>query len=363
MLELDSPVTLWISILVSVLAIFFVAIFWQQLYKRTFPNFLYRLFVLILCQILILISAGLVINRSNGFYASWNDLFGKGTDYSKVATSTSANSKIDAKFLRSAEITPYGQAIVKEIVKGEKSGISNIVYLVIPRSAVANIENGQPIEMANTKVIELLAGYPSQPEIWFRALDIAKAMDRAEKSNPGVSLIGVIPAVNVAGKADLECMNFPNNGIQTETWLTTDVRNFVNRRLGISPARWGVMGVSTGGWCSAMLSIKHEDLFASAISIAGYYRPALAKSTDPAVAAQLVKDYDFAKLQAAMTGKMNMLLITSKGDRYSYRETTKFQALSHPNINYQYKEIATGGHNARVWISQLGFALNWFIKS
>jgi len=362
MLELTSGLTFWLFTAISSSAIIMLALFWQKLFRKGFLNFFARLLLLLLCQVLIVSTVGIGINRTNGFYSSWDDLMGKSVDFSATAISSKQLTTLDASIFRGASKSQGGQLILKEIVKGENSGISNVVYLILPKSAVTSIKSGVPIDMTRTKVVEFLAGYPSQPEIWLRSLNIAQALADSQKANPGKSIIGVIPAVNVAGKVDLECMNFPQGGIQTETWLSTDLHSFVNRRLAIAPTRWGIIGVSTGGWCSAMLSIRHEDLYSGAVSIAGYYRPALNKKTDPVVKMQLEKDYEFSTLENAMTGTMDMLLIASVGDTYSFKETNKFRAMTHSKINYQYIELVQGGHNARVWISQIGGALDWLKK-
>jgi len=362
MLPLDSAFTLGVFFSLTVVSTLLLVIFWKKLLRKGFLNFVFRLSLVVLCQILLVATAGISINRSNEFYSSWNDLLGKGVDYSSIAIPSDTASMPDISILKNAQKSLAGQLIIKEIVTGEKSGVSNVIYLILPKSAVDSIKNRKPINLTKTKVIEFLTGYPSQPSSWLKSLNIAKALAESEKANPSFSVIGVIPAVNVEGTKDLECMNFPNNGTQTETWLSTDVHSFVSNRLGISPVRWGLMGVSTGGWCSAMLSIKHEKLFYGAVSIAGYYRPALAKTTKPNIKAQLDADYDFLKLEAAMTGKMDMLLIASFGDVYSYRETKRFLAITHPNINYQYLEIPTGGHNSGVWIPKFGVALDWLKK-
>ena len=361
-LQLDSALTFWISVALTIVTTLSVVIFWRKLLRKGVINFLTRLLLILLCQILVVLTVGISINRTNGFYSSWGDLLGKRVDYSSVAVDSASSTKVNSAILKGAQKSLNGQVIIKEIVKGTKSGISNVVYLVLPKSAVLSIKDGKSIDMDRTKVIEFFVGFPSQTENWLRSLDLTKALATSEKVNPGFSIIGVIPAVNVAGMQDLECMNFPNSGVQTETWLTSDIRTFVNNRLGLSPRRWGVIGVSTGGWCAAMLSIKHEELFYGAVSIAGYYRPALNKNTDPLIKTQLESDYDFPTLEAAMTGRIDMLLIASVGDIYSYAETKKFIDLNHPNINYQYIELPSGGHNARVWISQLGVSLDWLKK-
>ncbi len=359
MLGLTSNPTFYLSATLSLLLVFILVLLWQKLFRKGLLNLLSRLLLLLLCQVLILATVGLAINRSNGFYSSWGDLTGKTVDLSNVAISSNESATIDAAILKGSKKSVGGQVIIKDVVKGQKSGVSSLVYIVLPKSVVDKIISGKPIDLKNTKIVEFLAGFPSQPEVWFKSLNIANALVASEKDNPDVSIIGVFPSVNVAGKEDLECMNFPNGGVQTETWLTSDIHSYVDHRLGISPVRWGVIGASTGGWCSAMLSIKHEDLFYGAVSIAGYYRPALLKTTGPVVRAKLSEEYSFTQLEPAMSGKMDMLLITSIGDTYSFNETSRFRAVIHPKINYQYIELTSGGHNPKVWISQFGIAFNW----
>jgi len=359
MFGLTSAITLWFFASISVVTILLLVIFWQKLFRSGFSNLLLRFFLLVICQILIVSTVGISINKSNGFYSSWSELMGKATDYSGVATTLSDSKILDASILNGAQNSFDGQVIVRDIVKGEKSGISNVVYIVLPKKVVSKIKTGKPIDLRRTRIVEFLAGYPAQPEFWIRSLNISQELAAAEKANPGISLIGVIPAVNVAEKHDLECMNFPNGGVQTETWLSTDLHSYISHRLGITSTKWGLMGVSTGGWCSAMLSIKHTDLYYGAVSIAGYYRPSLAKKINQAIRQILNQEYALPKLEKAMSAKMDMLLIASKGDLFSFNETNKFLALDHPSINLQYKEIPSGGHNARVWISQIPVALDW----
>jgi len=359
MFGLTNVITLWLFASITATYVLLLILFWQKLFRHGLPNLLLRLLLLALCQILVVSTVGISINRSDGFYSSWTDLVGITKDFSAVATTSSESTILNASILDNGQNSFDGQVIIKDIVRGEQSGISNVVYIVLPKDVVYRIKNSKPIDLRRTRIVELLAGYPAQPEFWMKSLNIARALATAEKVNPGISIIGVIPAVNVAGKHDLECMNFPNGGVQTETWLSTDLHSFVSHRLGISTAKWGLMGVSTGGWCSVMLSIKHADLFYGAVSIAGYYRPALAKKIDPSIRLILNKEYVLPQLENAMTGRLYMLLIASKSDSFSFNETKKFLAMEHPSIQCEYIEIALGGHNARVWMSQLAAAIDW----
>jgi predicted esterase len=359
MFDISSIFVLGIFTSLSITFFIVIVLFWKKLFRPGLVNLVCRIFLLALCQLLIVSTVGITINRSNGFYSSWSDLFGISTNYAKDAKTASFVKIPDSTLIRSSQVAAAGQRIIKDIVHGENSGISNVVYIILPKNVADSLALNQPIDMSKTKIVELLVGYPSIPENWLRSLNITKALARAETDNPGNSIIGVIPAVNVAGSTDLECMNFPDGGVQAETWLTSDLHAYVNKRLGIPPIRWGLMGVSTGGWCAAMLSLKHEDMYYGAVSIAGYYRPLLDSGTRKSVKAQLEASYAFPKLENQMTSTTNMLLITSAKDYFSYAETKLFREQQQKNINYQYIELAEGGHNARVWISQLGVALQW----
>ena len=127
MLQLDSALTFWISIALTIITTLSVVIFWHKLLRKGAINFLTRLLLILLCQILIIITAGISINRINGFYSSWGDLLGKGVDYSSVAVDSTSSTKVDSAILKGAQKSLNGQEIIKEIVKGNSSGISNVV--------------------------------------------------------------------------------------------------------------------------------------------------------------------------------------------------------------------------------------------
>jgi hypothetical protein len=73
--------------------------------------------------------------------------------------------------------------------------------------------------------------------------------------------------------------------------------------------------------------------------------------------------YNLDKSEAALTEAKKLYITASKGDKYSYRETKKFLAKKHPNLEITYKELPSGGHNSRVWVALIPGALDWLQRN
>jgi pimeloyl-ACP methyl ester carboxylesterase len=341
----------------------FTVIKWQRIYRKTLINLLLRLLIIVLCQLLALVSIGLQVNRANGFFESWSDLFGSGSNYTQSAVSTHSLSLLSSASLVKAQDLPFKSKLVKDVITGNDSKVSNIVYLDLPRAAVNDLKRNSPLNSGRYRVIEFLTGFPSQPIMWVKVLKIDHELALYNETHVGHELIGIFPQINVAGKYDLECMNLPGAEPAAETWLSSDMHSYLDARLGIKESRWGIMGVSTGGWCATMLSMRHPDLYSAAVSIAGYYRPAL-PLTDP-IKLQLAMDkkYDLTRPEAALKKTLPIYITASVGDKYSIRETRKFLAKPHPNLGITYKELRSGGHNSRVWVSLIPDAVDWLQRN
>ncbi len=360
---LTDGLTLALFSITAVGLTLFAVIYWGKIYRRTFLNLLLRLLIILLCQALALVSIGLEVNRSNGFYESWNDLFGTSSNYSQSSTTAGSKALITGKELRKADKLPLQSRLVRDVITGSQSQVSNVVFLDLPKSAVDDINAKTALDPKRYRVIEFLTGFPSQPLMWVKVLKIDHDLALYNQQHVGREIIGIFPEVNLAGHYDLECMNLPGTRPPAETWLSTDMHSYFATRLGMPDSRWGIMGVSTGGWCAAMLSVRHPDLYSAAASIAGYYRPALPLTDPIALQNEMIKKYDFDKAEAALTQIQKLYITASLGDVYSIRETKKFLAKKHPNLAITYKELPSGGHNARVWISLIPGALDWLQRN
>ena len=359
--QLTSGLTQGLFIFVSALSILLVLLWWNKLYRRGFLNLIMRFLLLVFVLLMSISSLGVSINRSQGFYSSWSDMFGSTNSYSVTAIPAKNIKVLNSAFLKNAKPIGKDLYLLKEIITGKDSLVSNVVYLILPSQVVQLLKAGKTLNAADYQVTEFLSGFPSQPEMWFKALRIEEDISTHNATHPH-KIIGVIPQINVAGTTDLECMNFGNGQPDAETWLTSDLHSYLSLRLGITDTKWVVAGVSTGAWCAAMFAIGQPSLYEGALSIAGYFRPAL-PLTDPIALQNAMKSkYDVATMESKLTTPVPLYIVASLGDVYSIRETTRFLAKSHPLLDIKYHEIASGGHNPRVWKPTILPGLEWIIS-
>ena len=351
--------TLLIAILATLTVTLGTSLLWKRIFRKGFPNLFLRICILLLAQALALVAVGLAVNRANGFFETWSDVFGSGANYSSAAISSAQLPTLDEAQIGKGKKLSDGAVMISDVITGKSSAVSNIVHLYLPHSAVAQLSKKRALNSNQFKVVEFLTGFPSQPIMWFKVMQIEKELAGYNSTHRKAQIIGIFPQVNVAGNYDLECMNLPNGKPKAETWLAEDMHTYFAKRVGIVNSQWSIVGLSTGGWCSAMLTLKHPELFDKAVSIAGYYRSALPLSDPQSLQDWAKKNYALDKFEKLLPNKEKLYLVASLGDRYSIKETRKYLALKHPNLEIKYREIASGGHNPHVWVPSIKPALDW----
>ncbi|MEI6217173.1 MAG: alpha/beta hydrolase-fold protein [Actinomycetes bacterium] len=330
-------------------ALVLVVIFWPKLAKTSFRHIFIRVSSLILIQVLIVVSAGITINRSGNFYESWGDLFGSKKNLAKIAISPTALSAISPKDLATATRTKGGSLIFKEVITGAKSKVSDYVYVVASPtiSKLLLAKNSTGIG-TNYQVVELFPGYPGVPQTWIGTLGGITTMENLENAGQIKPTIAIIPAINVVAGQDTECLNYVG-GAQVETWLTADMKTLAKNFIGIDDRLWSSFGYSTGGWCAAEVAVRHPEQYGQAISLAGYFEPTFAIGINKRERNFLSNKYNLIKTFKANPSNLKMLTIASKRDRYSYFSTKRFIAESAQFISVKFDEIPNGGHNIKVW--------------
>lgn len=359
--QINSGLTQGLFIFLSGILFLGVLLGWKIIYRKGILNFMVRLFVLVIVLAICISTIGISINRSQGFYSSWSDLFGSSHDFSSEAIPAINIKKLDSVSLKRAQLVAKDLFILKETIRGKDSLVSNVVYVVLPRRLVQTLKAGESPNTADYQVTEFLSGFPSQPEIWFKALKIEEDISTYNSSHSR-KIIGVIPQVNVAGMTDLECMNIGNGQPDAQTWLTSDMHSFLSLRLGIPDTKWIAVGTSTGAWCAAMFLISQPSLYKGAVSIAGYYRSALPRTDPVALQNAMKKKYNLGLLESKLIQKVPLYIFASVEDVYSIRETRRFLAKLHPYLAINYHEVASGGHNSRVWRPAILPGLEWVVS-
>ncbi|MCU1659039.1 MAG: esterase [Pseudonocardiales bacterium] len=332
---------------------------WNKLGPNRWVRFAARGFLLVLCQGLAVLVAGLILNRSYAFYTSWSELFGRAglTSVAAPAGARSADSTYAAQF-RQSFYARHG-TVIPWVIPAPNTGLPPQHALVYLPAAY-----GDPAAAAaRYPVVQLFDGIPGNPETWVRSMQLRRVLDRVIASMQSVPFIAVMPTQNVRAPHDTQCLNIVH-GPQIDTYLTVDVhRNIVsNFRVATAASGWATMGYSTGGYCALNLAMRHTDLYSAAVSMSGYGRIV---STNPAReffgGNRRLVDLNTPVWEASHWGRkpLSILAIASRPDPLSYHDTVALAALSHGSLRMSTVLLAHGGHNATLWVAMEPIAFNW----
>jgi len=355
--SLSTEIIFW-SITVVLIAL--TVIFWNRLSAKKWHHVTARILVLVLIQVLALTSTGITINRAGEFYASWGDIFGSKNQLAKIAIEPSLLAQISAKDIRSAKKTAGGSLIFREVIKGSRSGISDVVYVVLPPKIAAQMEANPstPSVGSDYQVVELFSGYPGVPQTWIGSMAGISALEKLESSGLVQNTIAIIPSINVAPGLDTECLNFVG-GPLVQTWITSDMRDFASKFIGVDGRPWSTFGYSTGGWCAAVAAIFHPEMYSNAVVLAGYFKPLFNSGVSKREKIFLTSKYSLIRELRKNPMKVHLMLIASQKDSFTNRAAQEFMKSAAPFISIRYVPIPIGGHNTTVWKPFIPTAFKW----
>jgi S-formylglutathione hydrolase FrmB len=266
--------------------------------------------------------------------------------------------------VRTQAFSPAGNGgFVKTTLKGVKSGVTSAVYLWLPPGYARYPDLRYP-------VLELLHGVPDSPGAWMTKLHVAQRMRTAVSTGTVHPFILVVPVVtpyadHSSMRDNEECTDASGTD-RIETWLTQDVRTMVltNFRAIDAASGWGLMGYSTGGFCSANLVLKHPDLYKAAVSVSGYYSPESPLVTSNGTLAQ--QNNPLWLVRNTRTPAVSLLMTASRQDQVdppSEPQAMIDAARAGPGSRsteiQQYVAPLGGGHNQSAWEKMLPTAFRW----
>ncbi len=208
---------------------------------------------------------GVVVNGHYQYFPTVANVFGKVTD-NELALPQLVEIKTEVEKTGTLPTNGY---IVHTAIPGTVSGFpARDGYIYFPPAYFAK-------EAPKLPVLLMLHGTPGGPEDWLVGGQAAQVADAFAAMHEGKAPILVMADATGGDTADTECVNGGHG--QSETYLTTDVPNFVNKTFGTTPGArsWGVAGLSMGGYCALMLELRHPDLFGVFGDYSGLDRPEL----------------------------------------------------------------------------------------
>jgi pimeloyl-ACP methyl ester carboxylesterase len=302
-------------------------------------------------NVVVLMLAGVLLNDQYLFYVSWSDLLGSETGSFHVVAR--GNDREGARIRLDPVLTttrgnlpplpnPGSQEQIYHVT-GARTGLSGEVAVWLPKGYDPASERTYP-------VIESLAGYPGSALSSFHGFDLRGTYQRLIDEHVIRPPIIVMPQINTPNSLDTECVNAPEGaGPQTETWLASDVPQWVAAHFRIDAHRtsWAVQGFSYGGWCSAMLAMHHPDVFGGAMVLMGYFTPEFTNYVPFGPHSVAAEDYDLPLMALEHPPAVSMWVMVSKTDRTSYPYVTEFLRKVHPPMDVTAQVQATGGHRVQ----------------
>jgi hypothetical protein len=332
-----------------------LALAWRRLPGRLAGAVL-RIGMIIGCQAVAILAAGIALNRAFLFYDSWDELLGDHRDGAQVAIA-------DAGQL----VPPDGSQGQISIltVRGKVSGATEQVLVWLPPQyrVAAETKTRFPVMM-------VLPGQPGTPAGIFKTLSLGSNAMQAISSGQVKPFIAVIPPLSIAQPRDTECTDIPR-GPQADSWLATDVKEAVIRHFRVTSEHWSTIGWSTGAFCASKMLLRHPTSFVAAVSIGGYFSAEEDRSTGNLFNRSRVlrnQNSPLWLIKHTLSYPVHLLIITSKGDRESwngvhYADAKKAIAASSGIPGVSTIVLPSGGHNFGTYAPTVGPALGWLGKN
>ncbi|WP_181954339.1 alpha/beta hydrolase [Kocuria coralli] len=327
---------------------------------------------ILLVVFLALSTTFLYLNRDNHWYGAWGDLFANNdigavstTDFGSAVAQNASYKETTGGDLTDLQRDPQSNPALGEVSSkdstgqwlnvtmapssGSKTQLSVDALVWLPPGYVGTPDRSYPVVVA-------FPGVPGSPGTYQNGLRIDDLiLDNVDSGSMQAPIV-VVPDV-FPDNADTECVDGAAG--KWETWISTDMRTWITTNLRTVPDRqaWAVSGYSAGGWCAAMISLRHPDQYAWGISLAGYfdveYTPGQVQN-DP-------DDPRYQLDQLAGKKKPDVALWAFAGgqDQPALDALHGFQS----HVSAPTSLIATtseaGGHRTPVWVTPQQDSLKW----
>jgi enterochelin esterase-like enzyme len=382
-MSLTGTPVLIMSVLAALASPALTAYVWGRVRGITALRWGQRIGLVVVCQLTAVAMAGILVNNEFSLYDSWSDLLGSnpvaadgpvpdifgasgpaagsGHSTAAVATLGGAGQAIPGLGPLPGAQSGSGGRVVEEEVVGPTSRIRSKVWILLPAgySAAQNAQQRYP-------VIEFLPGYPGTPTTWLHALQLQQVADAEVAAGRVRPFIGVLPTMSVAMPRDTECTDIPH-GPQVATWLGSDVPRIVAQQARTLPlGTWGITGYSTGGFCTAKLTLLFPGTFHAGAVLAGYYTTGTDSTTgDLFGGSDTIRNAnDPTWLVSQRTPPATHLLaVYSTQDPATNKPTQRFLAAVRPPLQVDQIKLTAGGHNTGVWLSVEPQVLDWLSRT
>ncbi|MET9883399.1 alpha/beta hydrolase-fold protein [Streptomyces sp. NPDC006430] len=344
-MELTSTAFLVTLIAGTALVMLAALVLWNRIPGPGWVRWPARVLMIALCQLTAVAVIATWINGSYGLYSSWDDLLG--TEDVQNSSAMTGPPPGRARFTLGADGTR------STYFRGPHSKLAGQVLVWTPPAY------GAPgAGRTRFPVVMLLHGYPGSPRTWIDTGNMPDSLEQLVQLGAARPFILVIPEIYPGG-VNTDCSNTPKRKVAS--WLAQDVPELVakNFRTLREPKGWGLMGVSTGGFCATKLPLQYPKVF----------RAGAALDPDPLVGdPEVLSDPALRERNSPLWlvrhtkgGDVGLFLATSAQDKESPPQQLEAFGRAAAGSGVRVKTLVrpAGGHNFQTWAGMYPDALGW----
>lgn len=339
-----------------------------------------RLLAIILCAGLLGLSEvsamaliAAAVNRSGGYYTTWSQVLGSfdtppgishvrarpgiaaGGPTANAGASLTAHA--DPRFSTAAQWPTRGRLESLRLV-GANSGLTSRALLYLPPAYFQAKDRH-----VNFPAAEVFTGYPGLLSSLVHGMNYPGVLGSEMAGGRAKPMVLLMIRPSVTYPRDTECTDVPA-GPQALTFFAQDVTSAVDQHYRVQPDRWGAIGDSTGGYCSAKLAMNYPGTFRAAVSLSGYYHALRDHTTgDLWGGSAVIRDQNDLRwrLQHQSAPAVSLLVTISRDEKgpLGVRDTQRFIQVAKPPLRLDTIITAHGAHNFHSWKVLLPQSLDW----
>jgi enterochelin esterase-like enzyme len=361
----DVSLTAWWSVtflvVVAIGVTTLTALTWDaRRFKRT-----RRAILLILTQVFTMVTLGVVVNSFGGFYGNLGDLIGHDAKGGAVidagpGANPGTPQRVPEWLAAARKVSGTGRGVWAQMtISGRATGYSLPAWVYVPD---AYFDANRPDQ--TFPVFMLLAGFPGRVENWDSQGGMVAILDQLIDAGKIPPMIFISVSQNRDATHDSECVDAVG-GFRADTYITQDATEAIRSTFRVDTDRtsWALMGYSTGGYCAVDLALRHPTQFAAAVSLDGYFAPAIDNTTGDLFKKNTTLQHSYTPsitIKEKRAVPLRFYLMGGDSEPAAKAAGVAFaKSVKEP-------DTATlvdlpGGHNWNTWRAALPGALEWFV--
>jgi enterochelin esterase-like enzyme len=357
-IRLDSPVTMTVAVVLTLLAVVAVPWCWDRWRRKT----LWRSATILCAVVAIVVSTGIAGNMIGGFFPTVGSLLGTGVYAADSIDAETAQNGENLEIVRDVGVAHAKEGkgtVVHMKVTGRRTGLTRDVTVYLPSQYF-----DPAYKALRFPVIEWIPNYPSGPEVVTDGYRLPEQLDAAITKRALPPTVVVMPDPTGVPKIghDTECVD-EVDGTPNDTYLSADLREWALQKLGAAPDRkaWTIAGWSSGGYCAMNLVTRHPQWYGQAVSVSGYDRAQVDAETEDLYHGR--RDIDDAN-NVGITVRLHpspvdILAVWGEKETFESAAAGLIRTAVRPPVRFSSWRVPDAGHNMNTFKSQIPDLLSW----